>query len=60
MLNSFGVNSWKPVILGVFCKEKVNFITGMPFFLLLTPENEFLQKFLTINAHNNEVFTIKH
>ena len=60
MLNSFGVNSWKPVILGVFYKEKVNFITGMPLFLLLTPENEFLQKFLTINAHNNEVFTIKH
>ena len=26
----------------------------MPFFLLLAPENEFLQRFGTINAHNNE------
>ena len=26
-------------------KEKVIFVTGMPFFLLLPPENEFLWKF---------------
>ena len=60
MLNSFGVNSWKPVILGVFYKEKVIFITGISFFLLLPSGNKFLQTFVTINAHNNEVFTIKH
>ena len=45
---------------GISCKEKVIFIRGMPFFLLLPLESEFLQKFWTINAHNNEEFTIKH
>ena len=44
----------------IFFKEKVIFITGMLFFLLLPPENEFLQKFWTMNAHNNEEFTFKH
>ena len=41
MFNSFGVNSWNSVIPGGFFAKK----TGMPFFLLLPPENEFLQKF---------------
>ena len=45
MLNSFGVNSWKPVNLGGFWRRKGDFITGMPVFLPLPPENEFLQKF---------------
>ena len=45
---------------GEVYKEKVIFITGMPFFLVLPPENEFLQTFWTINTHNNEEFTIKH
>ena len=44
----------------IFCKANVIFITGMPFFLLLPPENEFLQIFWTINAHNNEEFTMKY
>ena len=46
ILYSFGVNSWKPVTLGdFFRKENVYFITGMQFFLLLPPENGFLQIF---------------
>ena len=45
MRNSFGVNSWKPVILGAFFAKKVIFITGMPCVLLLPPEHEFLQTF---------------
>ena len=57
---SFGVNSWKPVILRDFLLKKVIFITGMLFFLLLPPSNEFLQKFWTINALNNEKFKTKH
>ena len=44
----------------IFCKENKIFITGIPFFLTLPPENEFLQTFWTINARNNEEFTIKH
>ena len=44
----------------LFCKENVIFITGMSFFQLLPPENEFLQMFWTINTNNNEEFTIKH
>ena len=44
----------------IFWKEKLIFISEMPFFLLLPPENESLQLFWTINAHNNEQFTIKH
>ena len=60
IFKSFGVNSWKPVILGVSFQKKLIFITGMLFFLLLPPENEFLQKFGIINGHNNEEFTIKH
>ena len=43
-----------------FCKVKMIFITGMQYFIPLTPESEFLGKVLTINAHNNEEFTIKH
>ena len=55
ILNTLGANSWKPVLLGGdLLQKKVIFITGMPFFLLLHPENEFLQMFWTINAHNNE------
>ena len=45
---------------GIFCRANVIFITGMPFFLLLPHENEFLQIFWTINAHSNEEFTMKH
>ena len=30
------------------------------FYFFLLPENDFLQKFWTTNAHNNEEFTIKH
>ena len=45
---------------GGFLQRKGEFYHRNAIFLLLTPENEFLQKFLTINAHNNEVFTIKH
>ena len=37
-----------------FCKENLIFTTGMPYIALLPPENEFLPKFSTINAHNNE------
>ena len=32
-------------IEGDLLQKKVIFITGMPFFLLLHPENEFLQMF---------------
>ena len=61
ILYSFGVNSWKPVTLGdFFRKENVYFITGMRFFLLLPPENGFLQIFWTITAHNKEEFIMKH
>ena len=59
IIYSFGVNSWKPVILGDLL-QKCDFFTVMPFFLLLAPDNEFLQKFWTINAHYNEEFTMKH
>ena len=45
---------------GEFFAKKVVFITGMPFFLLLPPENVFIQKFWTINGHKNEEFTTKH
>ena len=48
ILNSFGVNSWKPVILGDFLQKKGDI------------ESELLQKLWNINAHNNEQFTIKH
>ena len=41
-------------------KFQVIFITRMPVFLLLPFENECLQAFSTINADNNEEFTIKH
>ena len=60
ILNTLGANKWKPVLLGDLLRKKVIFITGMPFFLLLHPESEFLLKFWTINAHNNEECTIKH
>ena len=60
ILNTSGANTWKPVLLGDLLQKKVIFITGMPFFLLLHPESEFLLKFWTINAHNNEECTIKH
>ena len=41
-------------------KRNVYFITGMQFFLLSSPENEFLQTFRTITSHDNEEFTMKH
>ena len=41
-------------------KFQVIFIIRMPVFLLLSLENEFLEEFSTINADNNEEFTIKH
>ena len=34
ILNSFGVKSWKSVILGDFLQRKGDFITGVSFFLL--------------------------
>ena len=58
ILNTLGANKWKPVLLGDLLQKKVIFITGMPFFLLLHPENEFLRKFW--NTHNNKECTIKH
>ena len=61
ILYSFGVNSWKPVTLGdFFRKENVYFIPVNAIFLLLPPENQFLQTFRTITAHNNKEFTMKH
>ena len=42
-----------------FFAKKVNFYYRNAIFLLLLPESEFLQTFGTINAHNNEEFTIK-
>ena len=48
ILNSFGVNSWKPVIRRNFLQRKGDFNYRNAIFLLLPPENEFLQKFWTI------------
>ena len=47
-------------LCGTTCKFEVIFITRMPVFLLLPLENEFLEAFSSINAHNNEEFRIKH
>ena len=52
------INSGK--VCGTTSKFEVIFITRMPVFLLLPLENEFLEAFSTINAHNNEEFRIKH
>ena len=58
-LNSLGVNSCKLVILGDFLQRNGDYNYRNAIFSTFPPENEFLQKFCTINAHNNEEFTIK-
>ena len=45
---------------GFFTKNNVYFITGMPFFLLLPLDNDFLQTFWAITAYNNEELPMKH
>ena len=45
ILNSFGVKSWKPVIMGDFLQRKGDFYHRNAIFLILPPVNEFLQMF---------------